>query len=73
MQSDQLTTNIPNNSPNSTEIGQQDDYDYQDDREEYLCQVDGTTDIHTPTDHSTDDEDTEPDNNACKRLRKIYT
>ena len=51
--SDQITTNIPNNSPNSTEIGQQDDYDYQDDREEYLYQVDGTTDIHTPTDHST--------------------
>ena len=29
--------------------------------------------IHTPTDHSADDEDTEPDNNACKRQRKIYT
>ena len=72
MQSDQLTTNIPNNSPNSTEIGQQDDYDYQDDREEYLYQVDGTTDIHTPTDHSTDDEDTELNNNACKRQRKTY-
>ena len=28
VQSDQLTTNIPNNLPNSTEIGQQDDYDY---------------------------------------------
>ena len=72
MQSDQLTTNIPNNLPNSTEIGQQDDYDYQDNREEYLYQVDGTMDIHTPTDHSTDDEDTEPDNNACKRQRKKY-
>ena len=47
--SDQLTTNIPNNSPNSTEIGQQDDCDYQDDREEYLYQVDGTMDIQTPT------------------------
>ena len=70
VQSDQLTTNIPNNSPNSTEIGQQDDYDYQDDREEYLYQVDGTTDVHTLTDHSADDEDTEPDNNACKRQRK---
>ena len=58
VQSDQLTTNIPNNSPNSTEIGQQDDYDYQDDREEYLYQVDSTTDIHSPTDHSADDEDT---------------
>ena len=70
MQSDQLITNIPNNSPNSTEIGQQDDYDYQDDRKEYLHQVDGTMDIHTPTDHSADDEDTEPDNNACKRQRR---
>ena len=29
-------------------------------------------DIHTPTDHSADDEDTEPDNNAHKRQRKIY-
>ena len=51
-------------------MGQQDDYDYQDDREEFLYQVDGTTDIHSPTDHSADDEDTEPDNNACKRQRK---
>ena len=58
--------------PNSTEIGQEDDYDYQDDREEQLYQVDGTTDIHTPTDHSTDDEDTEPDNNVHKRQRKIH-
>ena len=73
VQSDQLTTNIPNNSPNSTEIGQQDDYDYQDDREEYLYQVDGTMDLHTPTDHSADDDDTEPDNNAHKRQRKTYT
>ena len=73
VQSDQLTTNIPNSSPNSTEIGQQDDYDYQDNREEYLYQVDDTMDIHTPTDHSADDEDTEPDNNACKRQRKTYT
>ena len=72
VQSDQLTTNIPNNSPNSTEIGQQDDYDCQDNREEYLYQVDGTMDIHTPTDYSTDDEDSEPDNNACKRERKTY-
>ena len=56
----------------STEIGQQDDYDYQDDREEYLYQVDGTTDICLPTDHSTDDEDSEPDNNTCKRQRKTY-
>ena len=29
--------------------------------------------IHTPTDHSADDEDTEPDNNTCKRERNIYT
>ena len=27
---------------------------------------------HTPTDHSADDEDAEPDNNACKRQRKTY-
>ena len=50
--SDQLTTRIPNNLPNSTKIGQQDDNDYPDNREEYLYQVDGTTDIRTPTDHS---------------------
>ena len=73
VQSDQLTTRIPNNFPNSTEIGQQDDNDYLDDREEYLYQVDGTMDKHTPTDHSTDDEDTERDNNKCKRQRKTYT
>ena len=72
MQSNQLTTRIPNNSPHNTEIGQQDDNDYPDDREEYLYQVDGTTDIHTCTDHSTDDDDTEPDNNTCKRQRKVY-
>ena len=47
VQSNQLTTRIPNNSPNSTEIGQQDDNDYLDDREEYLYLVDGTMDIHT--------------------------
>ena len=52
--------------------GQQDDYDYQDDREEHLYPVDGTTDIQTPTDNSEDDENTEPDNNACKRQRMIY-
>ena len=71
MQSNQLTTRIPNNLLNSTEIGQKDDNDYPDDREEYLYQVDGTTDIHTPTDYSVDDEDTEPDNNTCKRQKKI--
>ena len=68
VQSGQLTTNIPNNLPNSTEIGQQDDYDYQDDREEYLYQVDGIMDIHSPINHFTDDdENTEPDNNTCIR------
>ena len=29
-------------------------------------------DIHTPTDHSADDEDTEPDNSTRKRQRKVY-
>ena len=72
MQSNQLATRIPNYSPNNIGIGQQNDNDHPDDREDYLYQVDGTTDIHTPTDHSTDDEDTEPDNNACKRQRKVY-
>ena len=72
VQSDQLTTRIPNNLPNNTEIGQQDDNDYPDNREEHLYQVDGTTDVHTPTDHSADDEDTEPDNNTCKRQRNVY-
>ena len=64
VQYDQLTTDFPNNSPDSVEIDQQNDYDYQDDREEDFYQVDGTTDIHTPADHSADDEDTELDNNA---------
>ena len=71
VQSNQLTTRIPNNLPSSTGIGQQDDNGYLDDREEYLYQVDGTMDIHTPTDHSVDDEDTEPDD-TCKRQRKTY-
>ena len=71
VQSDQLTIRISNYSPNNIEIGQQNDNDYPDNREEYLYQVDGTTDIHTPTDHSTDDEDTEPDNNTRKRQRKV--
>ena len=70
VQSDQLTTKIPNYFPNNIRIGQQNDNDYQDDREDYIYQVDGTIDIHTPTDPSADDEDTEPDNNTCKR--KIY-
>ena len=59
VQSDQLTTKIPNYSPNNIGIGQENENDYQDDREDYLYQVDGTTDIHTLTDPSTDDEDTE--------------
>ena len=64
VQSGQLTTRIPNNLPNNKEIGQQDDNDYPDNREEYLYQVDGTMDVHTPTDHSTYDEDTGPDNST---------
>ena len=63
VQSDQLTMRIPNYSPNNIRIGQQNDSDYPDDREDYLYQVDGTTDTLTPTDHCADDEDTEPDNN----------
>ena len=72
VQSDQLTTNIPNHSPNVIATGQQDDIDSQDDREEELYQVGGTTDVQTPTDDSDDNEDNEPDNNACKRQRKTY-
>ena len=72
VQSDHLTKRIPNYLPNDIGIGQQNNNGYLDDREDYLYQVDGTTDIHTPTDHSADDEDTEPDNNACKRQRKVY-
>ena len=66
MQSDQLATNIPNYLNNSIATGQQDDSDYKDNREEHLYQVDGTMHIQTPTDNSEVDEDTEPDNNACK-------
>ena len=73
VQSDQLTTNIPTHLSNSIATGQQDDSDYQDNREEELYQVDGNTDIHTPTDNSDDNEDNEPDNNALKRQRKTYT
>ena len=72
MQSAQLTTNILNCSPNSIATGQQDDYNYKDDREEHLHQVDGTTDIQTLTGNSEVDEDTEPDNNPCKQQRKIH-
>ena len=28
--------------------------------------------VHRPADHSIDDEDTEPDNNTCKRQKKVY-
>ena len=72
VKSDQLATRIPNYLPNNIDIDQQNDNDYQDDREDYFYQVDGTMYIHTPTDPSSDDEDTEPDNNTCKRQRKIY-
>ena len=72
VQSDQLTTKIPNYSPNNIGIGQENENDYQDDREHNLYQVDGTTDIYTPTDPSTEDEDTKQDNITCKRQRKIY-
>ena len=47
VQSDQLTTNISTNFSNRIDTGQQDDSDYQDDRDEKLYQVDGTTDIQT--------------------------
>ena len=73
IQSDQLTTKIPNYSPNNIRIGQENDNDYQDDREDYLHQVHGTMDIHTPAYPPTDDKDTEQDNNTCKRQRKIYS
>ena len=72
VQSDQLTTKIHNYLPKTIGIGQENDIDYQDNREDYLYQADGTTNIHTPTDTSTDDEDTEQDNYTCKRQRKIY-
>ena len=72
VQSNQLTTRIPNYSPNNIGTGQQNDNDHPDYREDYLYQVDSTMDIHTPTDHSTDDEDREPDNNAHRRQRKVY-
>ena len=69
VQSDQLTTNIPNHLSNSIATGQQDDSDYQDNREEELYQVDGTMDVQTPADNS---DDNEPDNNAYKRQRKTH-
>ena len=48
VQSNQLTMKIPNYLPNNIGIGQQNDNDYQDDREDYLYQVDGTMDIYIP-------------------------
>ena len=72
MQSDQLTTNISTHVSNRIATGQQDDLDYQDDRDEELYQVDGTTDVQTPTDDFDDNENEEPDNNGCKRPRKQY-
>ena len=41
VQSDQITTRIPNYSLNNIGIGQQNANDYPDDREDYLYQVDG--------------------------------
>ena len=41
VQSDQLTTNIPNHLSNSIATGQQDESDYQGNREEEFYQVDG--------------------------------
>ena len=72
VQSDQLTTNIPNYLSNSIATGQQDDSDYQDDGEEELYQIDGAMDVKKPTDNSDDNEDNKPDNNAYKRQRKTY-
>ena len=70
VQSDQVTTSIPNHLSNNIPTGQQDDSDYQDNREEDLYQVYGTMDVRIPTDNSDDNEDNEPDNNAHKRKRK---
>ena len=72
VQSNQLTTDIPNHLSNSTATGQQDDSDHQDDREEELYQVYGTMDLQTPTDNSDDNEDKKSDNNACKKQRNTY-
>ena len=72
VQSDQLTTNIPTHLSNSIDTGQQDEFDYQDDREEELYQVGGTMDVQTPTDNLDDNEEDGPDNSACKRQRKTY-
>ena len=52
--------------------GQQDDYNYQDDREGDIYQIDGTTEVQTPNDDSDNNEENEPDNTAGKRQRKTY-
>ena len=57
---------------NRIATGQQDYFDYQDDRDEELYQVDGAMDIQMLTDDSDNNENEEPDNNACKRPRKQY-
>ena len=72
VQSNLLTTNIPTHLSNKIDTGQQDDSDYQDDRDEELYQVDGTTNVQSPTDNSDNNEEDEPDSNACKRQRKTY-
>ena len=72
VQSNQLTTNNHTHLSNRIATGQLNDSDYQDYREEKLYQVDGTMDVQTPTDDSDDNENDEPDNNACKRQRKKY-
>ena len=43
--------------------GEPDDTDYQDDREEELYQVDGTTDMLRPNDNSDNNENGEQANN----------
>ena len=57
---------------NRIALGQQDDSDFQDDRDEELYQVDGSTEVQTPTDDSNDNRNEEQDNNAHKRPRKQY-
>ena len=65
-----LTTNIPTHLSNRIDTGQQDDSDYQDDRDEELYQVDGTTEVPTPTDNSDNNEEDEPDNNEMTKKRQ---
>ena len=61
VQSDQLNIKIPDYSPSNIGIGQENENDYQDNREDYLYQVDSTMDLHTLTDPSTDDGDAAKD------------